>query len=231
MPQGRMNLPHTGPQMGYPQNSMGYHPQYYGGIPPGYHNHPHPPMQTGMGGQRGNMGMPGMARTGFSGQKNGGFLSKLFRRSGTQTASPASFFRAPSQHAAAALAQGAKSPASLTSILTNTQKVLQAAEQIGPMVQQYGPVIKNLPAIWKIYRGMKGSGKTEDSVPEKNAETKEKNSKPQKVFLASESSASDPEKTEQKVQPALKTNSASAKASGSKGQTKKSQPRKPKLFF
>ena len=36
-------------------------------------------------------------------------------------------------------------------MLNNTQKVLQAAEQFTPMVQQYGPIVKNLPSHMETY--------------------------------------------------------------------------------
>ena len=49
-------------------------------------------------------------------------------------------------------------PASINGFLTNTQKVLNTAQQIGPLVQQvqqYGPIVKNIPAMWRLYKGLK----------------------------------------------------------------------------
>ena len=54
-----------------------------------------------------------------------------------------------------------KNPDSLNNMLSNTQKVLQAAEQFTPMVEQYGPVIKNLPSMWKVFRSISSADETE----------------------------------------------------------------------
>jgi YqfQ-like protein len=53
-------------------------------------------------------------------------------------------------------------PEGLTGILNNTQQVLKTAQTIGPMIQQYGPIVKNLPMMWKLYKGFKDlpSGET-----------------------------------------------------------------------
>jgi hypothetical protein len=41
------------------------------------------------------------------------------------------------------------------------------------MVQQYGPMVKNLPAMWKLYRGLKNaSNNTESSSTQSKAESK-----------------------------------------------------------
>ena len=48
----------------------------------------------------------------------------------------------------------------LVGFLNNTQQVIKTAQAIGPMVQQYGPLVRNLPALWKLYRGMKDSPNT-----------------------------------------------------------------------
>jgi hypothetical protein len=101
----------------------------------------------------------------------GGLISKLLNRSNQQSPSPASFFRPPAAQAAAGagIIEGLKSPGSITTMLSNTQKILTAAEQLGPMVQQYGPLFKNLPAMWKMYRSLKDSGDSkasEDETPE-----------------------------------------------------------------
>ena len=42
-------------------------------------------------------------------------------------------------------------------MLNNTQRVLQAAEQFTPMIQQYGPIVKNIPSIWKLMRAFNSS--------------------------------------------------------------------------
>ncbi|OLS41665.1 VrrA/YqfQ family protein [Bacillus sp. MRMR6] len=48
-------------------------------------------------------------------------------------------------------------PDGLSGFLNNTQQVLQTAQSFGPMIQQYGPLVKNLPAMWKLYKGLKDS--------------------------------------------------------------------------
>ncbi|MCM3712855.1 YqfQ family protein [Halalkalibacter oceani] len=39
-----------------------------------------------------------------------------------------------------------------TTMLTNAQRVLGLTQQVVPMVQQYGPLVRNLPTIWRIMR-------------------------------------------------------------------------------
>jgi len=106
----------------------------------------------------------------------GGLLSRLF--SGGQAASP---FRAlPMQ----TMASGASSAGGgISGMLTNVQKMLGIAQNVMPMVQQYGPLVKNLPAMMKIWKELK----TTDTTEEKNekAETKkEKQSSPRELPTA-----------------------------------------------
>lgn len=61
-------------------------------------------------------------------------------------------------------------PGNLTSMLNNTQRVLQAAESFSPLVQQYGPLVKNIPAMWKLYRGLKDTDKAEPNKTEEKVE-------------------------------------------------------------
>ena len=88
--------------------------------------------------------------------RSGGILSSLFGRGGGAAGNAATAARSVTG-AAGAAAQGG---ASLTNIMNGTQKVLAAGERIVPMVrqvQQYGPLIKNLPSMWKMYRGLKAA--------------------------------------------------------------------------
>lgn len=103
---------------------------------------------------RGAMRGPAMGLQGAA-PKSGGFLSSLFGRSS----------------GAVSAAQGAVGAGSggstIGSFVSNTQKVLAAGERIVPIVrqaQQYGPLIKNLPAMWKIYRGMNADSSSDDEV-------------------------------------------------------------------
>lgn len=50
----------------------------------------------------------------------------------------------------------------LTSVMTNVQKVLGVAERVTPMVQQYGPMVRNVPAMFKIYKALKDDNTTDD---------------------------------------------------------------------
>lgn len=40
----------------------------------------------------------------------------------------------------------------LMKMLTNTQRIIGVTRQVAPLVQQYGPLVRNLPAIWQILR-------------------------------------------------------------------------------
>ena len=90
--------------------------------------------------------------------KQGGFLSSLFGRGGGSGLA----------QGAGSAAKAASGGSTLTNFMSSTQKVLAAGERVVPMVrqvQQYGPLIKNLPSMWKIYRGL-NSNTTEDSNEE-----------------------------------------------------------------
>ncbi|MFJ7975030.1 VrrA/YqfQ family protein [Peribacillus sp. NPDC096379] len=114
---------------------------------------------------------------------SGGLLSKLLGKN--KNKAPSNPFAPPSaagqatRGGAATTGAGAggiletlKNPGALSGMLANTQKVLQAAEQVTPMIQQYGPIVKNIPSMWKIYQGLKSSGST-DSTEETPKETVE----------------------------------------------------------
>lgn len=64
--------------------------------------------------------------------------------------------------------QTLSNPEGLTGLLNNTQQVLKTAQSIGPMIQQYGPIVKNLPMMWRLYKGFKDlptEEKSEDTQP------------------------------------------------------------------
>lgn len=104
----------------------------------------------------------------------GGLLSKILGRGGRNRASTNPFsIQAPTAAASRAGGGGGilktlTDPNALNGFLTNTQKVLNTAQQIGPMVQQYGPLVKNLPSLWKLYKGFKDLPETDsnDDSPE-----------------------------------------------------------------
>ncbi|MCK1991532.1 hypothetical protein GW626_14395 [Peribacillus muralis] len=100
--------------------------------------------------------------------KKEGLLSKILGKSKQKAAPPNLFAPAASSNQSSSRSSGGgiletlKNPDSLNNMLANTQKVLQAAEQFTPMVQQYGPVIKNLPSMWKVFRSISSAGVTEN---------------------------------------------------------------------
>ncbi len=107
-------------------------------------------------------GIPFRAAAASAPKQGGGFLASLFGRGGGSGLA---------QGAASTAAKAAGGGSTLTNFMSSTQKVLAAGERVVPMVrqvQQYGPLIKNLPSMWKIYRGL-NSDTTED-VAEETAE-------------------------------------------------------------
>jgi hypothetical protein len=71
-------------------------------------------------------------------------------------------------------------PSGIMGFLNNTQQVLKTAQSFGPIIQQYGPLVKNIPAMWKLYRGLKNapdsSEEKTDEKDEKKEEIKEESS-------------------------------------------------------
>ena len=90
--------------------------------------------------------------------RGGGLLSRLLgqvnQTGARQGFNPLSF---GTQQAArgGGLLKSLTNPGTINSFLTNTQKVLNTAQQVGPLVNQYGPIVKNIPMMWKLYRGLK----------------------------------------------------------------------------
>jgi hypothetical protein len=71
-------------------------------------------------------------------------------------------------------------PATLNGFLTNTQKMLSTAQQFGPMIQQYGPIVRNLPSMWKLYRGLK-------DLPDADEQTSDSSNKESDMAKGAES--------------------------------------------
>lgn len=124
-----------------------------------------------------------MGRSPFSlprGQGGGGgpgnMLASLFQRQAPNQASniAAGFQRASE---GGSLLKGLTNPGKIQSFLTNTQQVLKTAQQIGPMVQQYGPIVKNIPSIWKLYRGLKNNADDKKDTTESTEKTEESKDK------------------------------------------------------
>lgn len=85
---------------------------------------------------------------------SGGLLSKFFPKQ-----SPMNSFGGPSiqQGTGGFLSNFLSNPGSVTGMLENIQKALNVANQVGPMVQQYGPMVKNLPTLIKLYKELNSS--------------------------------------------------------------------------
>lgn len=56
-------------------------------------------------------------------------------------------------------------------MVQNVQKVMQAADTIKPMVQQYGPMVKQLPEMIALFKEYKNSSNTEDEETDVSEET------------------------------------------------------------
>ncbi|WP_187119453.1 VrrA/YqfQ family protein [Bacillus testis] len=129
-----------------------------------------------------------MQRQGNPQPEKKGLLSKILKKPNKQQAPAPSMFSLPSNSSrgagAAAAAQGTAAassggflqsimdPGNLTNMLNNTQRVLQAADSFAPLVQQYGPLVKNIPSMWKLFRGLKNTDPEETTQDtEKEATT------------------------------------------------------------
>lgn len=63
--------------------------------------------------------------------------------------------------------------------LDQARQVMATAEQMRPLIDQYGPLVKNLPAMWKLYRAVQ-SMPDPDSKDEQTNEPPKKESAPPK---------------------------------------------------
>lgn len=107
--------------------------------------------------------------------KKEGLIGRLLGKS-KQKAAPQNLFAPPSQgkqetrsnNSGGGIMETLRNPEGITNMLNNTQKVLQAAEQFTPIVQQYGPMIKNLPSIpsmWNIIRAFSSNDNDKKEEP------------------------------------------------------------------
>jgi len=154
-------------------------PRFQQGPPPNpYRFFTPPPRSRRMyGGMPRNMGRPRpfqMQQARFTQPKRAGFLSRLFQggNRGFETmprrsVNPFLFGSGVGYQEQTGLMRFLN-PESISNFLGQTQQVLRTGQQIGSMVQQYGPLIKNLPALWKLYRGLQSKS---DQDEEENTET------------------------------------------------------------
>lgn len=128
-----------------------------------------------------------------------GLLGKIFGKS-NQT--PQNLFAPPSgmrkneTRSGGGILDTLKNPEGLNMMLNNTQRVLQAAEQFTPMIQQYGPIVKNLPSIWKLMRAFNSSDTSSDTKAEETKTKITPTAKKQQEFTESEIET----KTTQRIQ-------------------------------
>jgi len=136
-----------------------YHFPPQSGMPPHYFNpYGRPPMHH-MRGMYPRM------------QQRGGILSKLLGKqaqTGLNSRSVLGAFGPQPASGGGSFLKTLTNPSSLNSVLSNTQKILNTAQQVGPVVQQYGPIVKNLPTLWKLYRGLKDAPEFNQSDNETN---------------------------------------------------------------
>ncbi|NHM30339.1 hypothetical protein G8761_06905 [Bacillus sp. C11] len=178
----------------------GMRPRMMGGSPAGRMG-PSPGMQafntSPMMGQMGQMGQSRQMMSGMGqmSRQGGGLLSKILGK-GNQARTMGGIAAAGRQAGAGGggILQTLSNPGAINGFLNNTQQILKTAQSIGPMVQQYGPLVKNLPSMWKLYRGLKtamaDSGKSEtkkESVKESSTVQAESSVESSSVQISSSS--------------------------------------------
>lgn len=142
------------------------------------------------------------ARAANTGQGGGGILSRLFNRGSTNTAVNAANAFQRTAAGGGSLTRNLLNPTSISSFLNNTQNVLRTAQQVGPMIQQYGPIVKNLPAMWKLYRGLKNSStdvENDSNESDESDESTESNEKESSKDIVSKNGLSSESSSNQKV--------------------------------
>jgi hypothetical protein len=163
------------------------------------------------------MGGPMMSRTPQmrqGGGGGGGFLSKLLGK-GKQMGQVSGATRSIGAQQAAgggSILKSFTNPSAINGFLTNTQKVLNTAQQVGPMINQYGPLVKNIPAMWKLYRGFKNAP---DATSNKKASTTHE----EQIVPANQSISTVRKEVNEELQERIKTNKESPSLS------------KPKLYI
>lgn len=60
---------------------------------------------------------------------------------------------------------------SITGIIGNMQRAVQTAQQVTPLITQYGPIVKNLPSLYKIFKEVN----SDDPIESKKNQKKEIN--------------------------------------------------------
>lgn len=76
----------------------------------------------------------------------------------------------------------------LSLTLDNVQQVLKVVQSAAPMIQEYGPIVKNIPALYRMMKAMKDVEDTDDeeetqthqTIPKESTTTQEKVAKESK---------------------------------------------------
>ena len=93
----------------------------------------------------------------------GGLLARLFSRGQPPTVVPSPSGMPLLQNTAANAATTANTGSGFIGMLNNVQKMLGIAQNVVPMVQQYGPLVRNLPGMIRIFRELKPADKKEEN--------------------------------------------------------------------
>ena len=80
----------------------------------------------------------GLAAATQGAARQGGLLSRLFGGLGGGNVGTSG------------LTKAAGSSLKFSTIIDNSQRILGLTQQVMPMVRQYGPIIRNLPTMWRI---------------------------------------------------------------------------------
>lgn len=198
-------------------------------------------MGSGFGGSSPMMGMNRMFRPPMMGpmmgggpqmNRGGGLLARLLGR-GNPGGAMNGFMGMPQAGAGAArglmgmpqagsaagggsFLQSLSNPGGLSGFLNNTQQVIRTVQSIGPMVQQfqqYSSLIRNIPAMWKLYQGLKNSS---NDTAEESKQAEESSTNPNK-----ENSSSSSKRSKQNSSASRKKNITSSKPN--KGNHRKNQ--------
>jgi hypothetical protein len=187
---------------------------FYGGMP--YAQYYHPSQMPGPMMRKNPM----MGRN--QGNKGGGLLAKILGRSNQQGGNLSGAIPSmnrTSTSGSGGLLQTLTNPQTLNGFLNNTQTILKTAQQLGPVIQQYGPIVRNLPSLWKLYRGLK----------EATSETTENSEATQSESIESSNEMAEIDEMVEVKQTKLTTNKKTPVSTVSK--IKKNNQSKPKLYI
>lgn len=76
---------------------------------------------------------------------------------------------------------GAAGNLDFVGMMMNAQKAIQTAQTMLPMIQQFGPLVKNAPAILGALKGLQGNSSTEEKEKPEHDDEDEKDDKPTKT--------------------------------------------------